>query len=140
LRNRQGETTIQLNGQTGEIIGITKSFAMPHPVEPAQQIVYAALEGPEAGAYVRGTATLVNGRAVVALPEHFSLIVSEQGLTVQLTPRSLSSRGLAVLSSSPQEIVVEELANGAGNYEFDYLVQGLRRGKENFQVIRKKTE
>jgi hypothetical protein len=138
LRNRQGETTIRLNGQTGEIMGITKSFAMPHPIQPTQQIVYAALEGPEAGAYVRGTGTLRNGKAAIRLPEHFSLVVSEQGLTVLLTPRSTASPGLAVVSSSPQEIVVAELANGTGNYQFDYLVQGVRKGQENFQVIRGK--
>ncbi len=138
LRNRQGETTIQLNGQTGEIIGTTKSFAMPHPVEPAKQIVYAALEGPEAAAYVRGTATLVNGKAALSLPEHFSLIVGEQGMTVHLTPRSTASRGLAVVSSSSKEIVVGELGNGAGNYPFDYLVQGIRKGQEKFQVVREK--
>ncbi len=136
LRNREGRTTIQLNGQTGEIIGTTKSFAMVHPTAPAKQIVYAALEGPEAAAYVRGTAALVNGRAVIRLPEYFSIIISDNGLTAQLTPRSPTSRGLALMAISPQEIVVGELANGTGNYEFDYFVQGVRRGHENFQVLR----
>ena len=136
LRNREGEKTIQLNGHTGEIIGITKSFAERHPDNPHKQIVYASLEGPEAAVYVRGTGKLRQGRAEIHLPEHFSLVASAVGMTVHLTPRSIDSKGLAVIASSPQDIHIAELDHGAGDYEFDYLVHGIRRGKENFQVIR----
>ncbi|MDZ7269331.1 MAG: hypothetical protein ONB48_18105 [candidate division KSB1 bacterium] len=136
LFNREGETTIQLNGQTGEIIGRTKSFAMVHPGNENVRIVYAALEGPEAAAYARGTAILENGRAVISLPEHFQLVASAENMTVHLTPRSTASRGLAVVSSSPAQIVVEELGGGRGSYKFDYWVCATRKGYENFQVIR----
>jgi len=52
---------------------------------------------------------LVNGEAVIKMPEHFSLIVAEEGMTVQLTPHSAASEGLAAVSTSPWEIWVKEL-------------------------------
>ncbi|MBI1744105.1 hypothetical protein HYR54_13710, partial [Candidatus Acetothermia bacterium] len=59
----------------------TKSFVQDHPTDPTKQIVYVALEGGEAGTYVRGTGQLVNGEAVIELPEHFGLVTNDQRLT-----------------------------------------------------------
>jgi hypothetical protein len=73
------------------------------------------------------------------LPEHLALVAADEGLTVQLTPLSRSSEGLAVLSKSTREIHVGELRNGAGAYEFDYIVHAVRKGYENFAVVRDKT-
>jgi hypothetical protein len=46
----------------------TTSFVQAHPTDPSREIVYVALEGGEAGTYMRGTGQLVNGKAVIALP------------------------------------------------------------------------
>ncbi|MCK4305672.1 MAG: hypothetical protein KAY24_15650 [Candidatus Eisenbacteria sp.] len=35
---------------------------------------------------------------------------------------------------------VKELGNGTGNYDFDYLVHGVRRGCEDFEVVQDKVE
>jgi hypothetical protein len=112
-----------------------KFFVQDHPSDPTKVIAYAALEGPEAGTYVRGTAQLANGEATIELPESFRLVTGEQGLTVQVTPLE-ECNGLYVVEKSPQRIVVRELSGGRGNARFDYLVQGIRVGQEGFQPIR----
>ena len=113
----------------------TKSFVQDDPNDSTKQIVYVALEGPEAGTYTRGTAQLTNGEAVIALPEHFSLVTNDEGLTVQLTP-SGEWLQLYVVQKSTKQIIVRE-ANGKSG-QFDYLVQGVRKGFENHQVIQEK--
>lgn len=107
-----------------------------HPTDPALQIHYNVIEGPEVGLYVRGSTRLERGQAVVSLPDHFAAVASEQSLTVQLTPRSAQSKGLAATKLSIHELRIVELGGGAGEYEVDYFVQGIRRGREGFPVIR----
>jgi hypothetical protein len=120
----------------GEIFGDVKSFRVTNPRDPSTDIWYASLEGPEAGAYHRGTATLQGGRASITLPEHFSDVCSHTSLTVHLTPRSASSKGLAFTDVQGGAIIVEELQNGTGSYTFDYLLIDVRAGHEQFEVIR----
>jgi len=115
----------------------TVSFVQPHPTDPTKEIVYVSLEGPEAGTYIRGTAQLVNGEAVINLPEHFSLVTNDEGLTVQLTPVGEWLQ-LYVVEKGTQRIIVREV-NGK-NGQFDYLVQGVRKGYENHQVIQERRQ
>jgi hypothetical protein len=121
---------------TGWVVADIKSFRVPHPERPDTDIVYAAIEGPEAAAYVRGTAHLSNGEAVIELPEHFTSIASHQGLTVQVTPNSATSLGLAVEEKSNERILIRELSNGKGDYDFDWEAKCVRKGYEDYQVIR----
>jgi hypothetical protein len=97
-------------------------------------IQYSVSIGPEIGTYVRGTARLANGEAVIELPDHFAAVTAEEGLTVQLTLLD-ECNGLRVVEKSPQRIVVKELAGGTSDARFDYLVQGLRKGYENLPVV-----
>jgi hypothetical protein len=124
----------------GVITAHIKAFTEPHPDKPGMEIMYSAIEGPEAAAYIRGTGQLVNGRAVIGLPEHFTVIADEETMTVQLTPHSAASRGLAIVKKSIEGIVVRELLKGTGNYKFDYLIMAGRRGYEDFQPLRPKAE
>ena len=112
-----------------------KSFIQPHPTDATKDIVYVALEGGEAGTYIRGTGSLVNGEAVVHLPEHFTLVTADDGLTVQLTPRGQWLQ-LYVAELTTQRILVREAQQGSGS--FDYFVQGVRKGYEHHQVIQEK--
>src|SRR5690606_18626168 len=80
----------------GVIVADEKNFRAPNPADLATDIWYCALEGPEAAMYVRGTARLTNGRATIALPDHFRNLASEAGMTVQVTPLAVESKGLAV--------------------------------------------
>jgi hypothetical protein len=112
----------------------TKSFVQQHPTDASKSIIYAALEGGEAGTYYRGTAQLMNGAALVALPEHFSLGTEKEGLTVQVTPRG-DCRGLYVAEVTTTYIVVRELQGGKSNARFDFFINGVRTGYTGFQVV-----
>ncbi|MGD1890252.1 MAG: hypothetical protein ACFB15_06605 [Cyclobacteriaceae bacterium] len=117
----------------------SKAFVVDHPEDDTKQIAYISLEGPEAGMYSRGTAKLVDGKATIELPEHFRLMAVESSMTVVLTPLSGQSMGLAVTKKSVEAgILVEELMNGKGNYQFDWEVKSIRKGFENHQVVRPK--
>ncbi|MFC1679368.1 hypothetical protein ACFL2T_04080 [Elusimicrobiota bacterium] len=118
----------------------TKSFVQADPTDPDKTLTYYALEGPEAGTYVRGTGRLVNGNAEVRLPEDFALTTSETaGLAIQVTPRG-DCNGLYVASQNTSTIEVKELGAGRSNVAFDYFVQGTRKGFEELPVVREKDE
>ncbi|HNR08374.1 MAG TPA: hypothetical protein PKM27_13735 [Saprospiraceae bacterium] len=117
-----------------------KNFRMDHPDLADQDIVYASLEGPEAAAYCRGKGQLTQGKQFIPFPDHFKFVCSPDDLTIQLTPRSAKSRGLAVTEITKEGFRIEELMEGAGNYEFFWEVKGTRKGFEDYQVIRPKSE
>ncbi|MFQ5448116.1 MAG: hypothetical protein ACE5FF_14425, partial [Saprospiraceae bacterium] len=124
----------------GVVWGDIKNFRMDDPKDPSKEIWYASLEGPEAAAYVRGTATLQNGEAFVLFPEHFRSVANLATLTVILTPMSADTYGLAVIEKTEAGIRVKELKGGTGNFSFDWEVKGVRKGYENYQPVREKRE
>jgi hypothetical protein len=113
-----------------------KSFVLKHPYYIDSLIVYSCIEGPEAAAYERGTSKMVNGRAEVNFSEHFGLIINSNTMTINLTPISLDSKGLAIISRNKNGFIVGELFGGTGNYEFDWEVKAVRKEFENNKVIR----
>jgi hypothetical protein len=117
----------------GTIRGSNISSAQPHPTDANKMIVYGVLEGGEAGTYYRGTAQLEGGTARVELSEHFSLVTEEEGLTVQVTPRE-DCNGLYVAEVTTTYVVVRELQGGTGHARFDFFINGVRSGYEDFQV------
>ena len=124
----------------GVLFGSLTSFRIDHPEEEDQEIWYAGLEGPEAAAYVRGTATLVKGRCTVEFPDHFLHVADPASMTVLMTPLSADSKGLAVVHKSDTGFIVKELFNGEGDYTFDWEVKCVRKGYEDFRVLRSKEE
>ncbi|MEL7532007.1 MAG: hypothetical protein AAFN10_11890 [Bacteroidota bacterium] len=135
FNNLKAGIQVNASGQ-GEVFGDFKSFRIDHPEDPTKEIWYANLEGPEAGAYARGTAELVNGQATISFPDHFQLIATADNMTIMLTPLSGDSEGLAVIEKTTQGFVVKELRGGTGNYRFDWEAKCIRQGYENFEVIR----
>lgn len=148
LHNKLGETKIELSSYDDKgtisadelIVTGVKNFKIPYPNNQDKEIWYACIEGPEAAAYTRGTAKLINGEAKVALPDHFSAIIDESSITVILTPLSADSKGLAVTSKQQNHIDVKELMQGKGNYSFDWEVKAIRKGYEDYQPVRKKLD
>jgi hypothetical protein len=117
-----------------------KLFVQQHPKDPQQYIAFVALEGPEAGTYTRGTFRLNNGVAEINLPESFSLVTGDDGMTVQVTPRGKVRGMLYVESVSPSKLVVMASDDADASVNFDYLVNGVRIGYENFESMRKTNE
>ncbi len=131
----QAGMIVNSSGQ-GEIFGDIKNFRMEHPEDASKSIWYASLEGPEAGAYERGVGTLDNGYAFIPYSDHFRLVINPETVTVILTPHSHQTFGLAVVEKRPDGFVVRELMDGEGNFSFDWVVQGVRQGWEDYEVIR----
>jgi hypothetical protein len=115
-----------------------KSFREQHPTQPDKEIWYACIEGREAAIYVRGTAKLENGRATITFPEDFNLMALAEGMTAMTTPNSMNSKGLAVFNKTTTGFEVGELSGGTGNYSFDWEVKAVRKGYENFKIVRDK--
>ena len=109
-----------------------KNFVTPHPADPTKQIAFVSLEGPESGTYFRGTGHLVGGYAEIPVPESFRLVTSEQGLTVVATA-SGSPASIYCVSKSLDRIVFQ----GSADVDFDYMVNGVRAGYENYTPIQK---
>ncbi len=124
----------------GIVFGDMKTFRMEHPKDPTKEIWYVSLEGPEAAAYERGTAQMVNGETYVRFSEHFELVANPGTMTVMLTPLSADSKGIAVVEKNAKGFKIKELQGGKGNYSFDWEVKCVRKGYENFQVIKDKNE
>ena len=69
---------LQVNGS---FAATTKSFDIPHPTKENKRLVYASLEGPENGVYIRGK----NKTSVIELPDYWTGLVHEDSVTVTLT-------------------------------------------------------
>ena len=129
--NQAGDVSV-----TGNLtVSGVKSFVQDHPTDLTKEIAYIALEGGEAGTYIRGTAKLVNGKAMIELPEHFRLVTDQEGLTIHLTPRNEWLQ-LYVVELDTRQSVVREAQGKSG--EFDYIIHGVRKGYKHHQVIRTK--
>jgi hypothetical protein len=111
----------------GNIKAQTKSFLIPHPLDPENKLLeHGSLEGPEHGAYLRGTAS---GRKQVDVmfPDYWQPL-TEDNYTIHITSKckypiyiySQSSLGFSV-----RRCGVDLFSNS--NIEFDYLVIGERR-------------
>lgn len=130
-----------IDGSTGAItvpgnftVSGVKNFATVDPANSKQALYYTALEGPEAGTYFRGTAKTVNGEVVIELPGYFARLTEKERMTVQLTPIGAPGQ-LYVATKSPEKLVIK-VAKGSDDLEFDYLVQGVRKGYLNYEVER----
>ncbi len=119
------------------VTGGTKNFAVIDPVDSKRAIYFAALEGPEAGTYFRGTAKMKGGEAVIELPGYFSRVTEAERMTVQLTPVGNWGQ-MYVAEKSPTRLVVRA-APGTTDLEFDFLVQGVRKGYLDYEVERANT-
>jgi len=129
---------VNSSGQ-GQIFADVKNFKMDHPTESGSSIWYASLEGPEAAAYERGTSTLNDGEIFIEYSDHYKMVVNSNTITVLLTPHSADTYGLAVIEKRPEGFKVKELKNGNGNFSFDWEVKAVRKGFENYEVIRQES-
>jgi hypothetical protein len=121
-------------GGYGILSNGTKNFIQQDPTNPNKSIIYASLEGGEAGTYYRGTGQLTNGTARITLPEHFSLVTEQEGLTIQVTPRG-DCKGLYVTEVTTTYIVVKELQGGTSDARFDFYINGVRAGYADYQPV-----
>jgi hypothetical protein len=132
--NVQAGMLVNSSGR-GEMFADVKNFIVDHPTRPGARIVYTSLEGPEVAIYHRGVVALVNGRASIELPEHFTALAKPDSVTVQLTPVSLRSLGLGVEAIGDGRIEIGELHDGTGSYDVHFVVHAVRQGYEERQPV-----
>jgi hypothetical protein len=76
----EGPTGFSCTGPTGP-----KTFIIDHPSDENKYLVHACLEGPEAGVYYRGKASIENDESIaINLPDYVEPLAEE--LTIELTP------------------------------------------------------
>jgi hypothetical protein len=79
--------TMEYDTSTNEVTyNNSKTFVIDHPTKANMYLVHACLEGPEAGVYYRGDATILEGTEYVEvlLPEYVSHFACD--FTIQVTP------------------------------------------------------
>jgi hypothetical protein len=128
IMNSSNVVGVQLTGSG------TKSFIAQDPTRSDRMIRYVCLEGPEAAMYSRGKATLVDGRVHIDFPSHFAALAAPDTMTVTLTPRSSSSKGLAAENVTASGFDAVELAGGSGAYDVDWVAYAVRAGFEDMPV------
>ena len=101
----------------GNLSATTKSFDIAHPTKENMRLRYGSLEGPENGVYVRGRLT---GSSVIELPEHWSGLVDEDSITVQLTAIG-KSQDLWV-----EDVSIEQVKVCDANTDCFYMVMAER--------------
>ncbi len=125
-------------GGQGVVFADIKNFRMDDPANKNQEIWYACIEGPEAAAYERGTSHLIQGEVFIPFSDHFKKVINPNSITVQLTPGSAETFGLAVIEKNDQGFRVKELQSGKGNFNFDWEVKAVRKGYESYEVYHEK--
>ena len=131
----QSGTMVQVSGN---FKALTKSFKIPHPLDPVNKILeHGSLEGPEHGAYQRGTAEGI-GDVKVNLPDYWEALVENEYNII------LTSRGNYNLYIKEQKLdyfiiakvnIEEQLINS--ETKFDYLCIGERKDFK-IQVVQNK--
>lgn len=108
------------------------------PSNTDRLVAYSMVEGPELGAYDRGTATLEKGEIFVPYAQHFKIVSNTEKVTIQITPLEWDTYGVAVTRKTTEGFYVKELKGGTGNFQFDWEVKAVRRGHETYQVFQSK--
>lgn len=127
--NTIGDSLITQTGTMVQVAGsfkaLTKSFKIPHPIDPKNKILeHGSLEGPEHGAYQRGTASGI-GDVEVFLPDYWSYLV-ENNYTVHLTSRG--NYNLYVKNQFSDYFTVAKIGEVDNTtIIFDYLIIGERK-------------
>jgi hypothetical protein len=121
----QSGTMVQVSGN---FKALTKSFKIPHPLDPFNKILeHGSLEGPEHGAYQRGTAEGM-GDVKVTLPDYWSALV-EPDYNIILTSRG--NYNLYIKEQSSEYFIVSKIKYEFTDVDFatkfDYLCLGERK-------------
>ena len=120
---QQTASTIIVSGQ---IKAITKSFKIPHPLDPKKELEHGSLEGPEHGAYQRGSGSGYD-QVEIVLPKYWSSLV-ESNYSIIIT--SKCNYNLFVLRKNDDSFIVRRIGRfifSKKYIEFDYFVIGERK-------------
>jgi hypothetical protein len=126
---------LQVNGS---FAATTKSFDIPHPTKENKRLVYASLEGPENGVYVRGK----NKCSTIYLPDYWTGLVHEDSITVSITSigktRQNKIRNYSV--TNIEDNMIQIFTDSEDEvYDFNYIVYAERKDVAKL-VVEKESE
>ena len=127
--NTIGDSLITQSGTMVQVAGsfkaLTKSFKIPHPMDPKNKILeHGSLEGPEHGAYQRGTASGI-GDVEVFLPDYWPYLV-EDNYSIHLTSRG--NYNLFIKNQLAGYFTVSKIGEKDNSIiSFDYFIVGERK-------------
>jgi hypothetical protein len=127
--NTIGDSLITQSGTMVQVAGsfkaLTKSFKIPHPMDPKNKILeHGSLEGPEHGAYQRGTASGI-GDVEVFLPDYWPYLV-EDNYSIHLTSRG--NYNLFIKNQLAGYFKVSKIGEKDNSIiSFDYFIVGERK-------------
>ena len=101
---------------------VSKTFDIPHPTKEKKRLVYASLEGPENGVYVRGRLT---GNNVIELPDYWRGLVDPASITVSLTQIGSSQDLIVDKIEWGSKVVIR--SGSASNIDCYYTVNATRK-------------
>jgi len=117
----------------GSFAATTKSFVIDHPTKEGKRLVYASLEGPENGVYVRGR----GDSDVIELPDYWVGLVHEDSITVQITAKGKDENN-KIRKYSVNDIVDNKVYiytdSGDNIYSYFYIVHAERKDVDKLQV------
>jgi len=112
----------------GSFAATTKSFVIDHPTKEGMKLRYGSLEGPENGVYVRGR---LKDNNTIELPDHWTGLVDEETITVNLTPIGRKALLHSVVDIVDNTVVVESANDVVDCF---YTVFGERKDVEKLEV------
>lgn len=125
---------------TGTITGKSKNFVIDYPGRPGSTLIHSSLEGPENAVYYRGEAQLVNGVAVIELPEYFEKLTRKEGRTVLISPtfESLDEpvSNLAKSAVKNGKFSVKATDSNNPSQKFSWEIKAVRADIPLLQVIK----
>lgn len=132
--NAQAGMYVNASGD-GVVFGDVMQFSTAASHQRGRQIRYSTVQGPEVAVYFRGTGNLNSGNSEVLLPDYFCESADMTTMTIQITPLSADTYGIAVIEKNGQGFKVRELKDGSGNFAFDYEIKCTKKGYRNWEQI-----
>jgi len=126
---------LQVNGS---FAATTKSFDIPHPTKENKRLIYASLEGPENGVYVRGK----NNSPVIELPDYWTGLVDEETISATLTAigkdqnKKIRNYSIEKVENNKVYIYTDSFDN---IYNYYFVVYGERKDVSKL-IVEKETE
>ena len=124
---------VQINGDldvTGTVSKGGGTFAIDHPLDPENKILrHSFVESPEMMNIYKGRAKLVNGKAVIELPEYFDALNHQEGRVLNLTCINGWSPLFREGEIRNNQFVVKTTKDGIKDQEFDWVIYAKRNDR-----------
>ena len=104
-----------------------KPFTIDHPLDPENKILrHFSIESPEIINMYKGRAKLVNGIAIIYLPDYFESLNHQEGREINLTPINGWSPLYLEGNIENNQFIIKTTEQGNPNQEFSWIIYAIR--------------